>query len=143
VREPKAVVATVGLGAIGAGLLVWALVAALPEVLPWTVICGGAAYGISLVGKGVDGGAPLVAVGLLLVVELATWSIDERLPIKAEPAVARTRALGLGLLALGSLLVGGLLVALSGLGTGGGLVWTALGAAAAVAVVGLATRRRA
>jgi hypothetical protein len=139
VREPKIVWLICGIGAIGAVLLAFVLVRRLDGLLPWAVIPLGMAYTVSLVlhGSGVDGGAPLVAVGLLLFVELAAWSIDEQFAIPAERAVMLARASALTALVLGSLMVATVVVAFS-LVPASGLVWTVLGAAAAVGVVGLA-----
>jgi hypothetical protein len=141
VREPAMAGLTGGIGAIGAVLLAFVLVRKLDDLLPWSVISLGIAYTVSLVlrGSGVDGGAPLVAAALLLSAELAAWSIDEQFAIPAERAVVVARASALAALVLGSLVVATLVVALS-LAPASGLAWTALGAAAAVGVVGLAVR---
>src|SRR5581483_1217705 len=139
-RSDRATPATGALGAAGALLLLVALVRAHAAVVPWTLGLLATAYGIALVvrGRHLDEAAPLVAVGLLLCGELASWSIDERLAIPAEAAVWRARALALGALALGSLVVASLAVALSAAPAGAGLAWTVLGAASAVAVVAAA-----
>jgi hypothetical protein len=117
------------------------LVRKLDKLLPWVVIPLGIAYTVSLVlhGSSVDGGAPLVAAGLLLCAELAAWSIDEQFAIPAERAVVVARASALAALVLGSLVVAALVVALS-IVPASGLAWTVLGAGAAVGVVGLAVR---
>jgi hypothetical protein len=122
-------------------LLALALTRRHDDLLPWVVIPLGIAYTVSLVlhGSGVDGGAPLVAAGLLLCAELAAWSIDEQFAIPAERAVVLARGSALVALVLGSLVVATLVVALS-LVPASGLAWTVLGAAAAVGVVGLAVR---
>ena len=141
IREPRFAGLVVGIGAIGAVLLAFVLVRELGDLLPWAVIPLGIAYTVSLVlrGSGVDGGAPLVAVALLLCAELAAWSIDEQFAIPAERPVLLARASALVALAVGSLVVATLVVSLS-LVPASGLAWTVLGAAAAVGVVGLAVR---
>jgi hypothetical protein len=141
IREPKFAGLVGGLGAIGAVLLAFVLVRRLDILLPWAVVSLGIAYTVSLVlhGSGVDGGAPLVAAGLLLCAEFAAWSIDEQFAIRAERAVVLARASALAALVLGSLVVATLVLALS-LVPASGLAWTVLGAAAAVGVVGLAVR---
>lgn len=133
---------TVAIGGLGALVLVLLLVRANAELVAWPVGLLGAAYTIALIvaGRSADDAAPLVAVGLLLCGELAAWSVDERLRIPAEGAVVRARALALGGLALGSLAVAALVVSLAAAPAGGGLAWTVLGAASAVAVVTLAVR---
>jgi hypothetical protein len=141
VRESRMAGLIGGIGALGAVLLAFVLVRKLDELLPWAVILLGIAYTVSLVlhGSGVDGGAPLVAAGLLLCAELAAWSIDEQFAIPAERAVLVARASALAALVLGSLVVATLVAALS-LVPASGLAWTVLGAAAAVGVVWLAVR---
>jgi hypothetical protein len=131
---------TGALGVLGALCLAWALVRANAYLVPWPIACLGTAYGVALVvhGAGVDDAAPLVAVGLLLCGELAAWSIDERLAIRAERAVVVARGAALAALAFGSLLVAVLAITLATAPAGSGLAWTILGAASTVAVVGVA-----
>jgi hypothetical protein len=139
-RSSKALPATGPLGGAGALLLVFLLVRARAELVAWPPALLGVAYAVELVIRGprVDDAAPLVAVGLLLCGELAAWSIDERLPVAVEWAVTQARAVALGALAFGSLAVAALVVALASAPAGSGLAWTVLGAASAVAVVGIA-----
>ena len=140
-REPKLAALICGIGALGAVLLAFVLVRRMDELLPWALIPLGIAYTVSLVlhGSRVDGGAPLVAAGLLVCAELAVWSLDERDAMDAERAVVFARASALAALVLGGLAVSGLVVALS-LAPASGLAWTVLGAVASVLVVGLAVR---
>jgi len=140
-REPKLAVVISGTGAVGALLLAFVLVRRMDELLPWALIPLGIAYTLSLVlhGAAVDGGAPLVAAGLLVCAELAAWSLDEQYAIAAERAVWVARATALGALVAVSLAASVLVVALS-LAPGSGLGWTVLGAAASVLVVGVAVR---
>jgi len=130
------------IGSVGALVLVFLLVRADAELVAWPIGLLGAAYTIALVvaGRSVDDAAPLVGVALLLCGELAAWSIDERLRIAAERAVVRARAFALAALAFASLAVAALVVSLAAAPAGGGLAWTVLGAASAVAVVTLAVR---
>lgn len=139
-RSGTALPATGALGSAGGLILVVVLVRANAELVPWPLAFLGVAYGVELVVRraGVDGAAPLVAVGLLLCGELAAWSVDERLRIAAERAVRRARVVALGALAFGSLALAALVVALAAAPAGSGLAWTVLGAAGTVAVVGLA-----
>ena len=87
-------------------------------------------------GHGVDGTAPLVAVLLLLCGELTAWSLAERGRLRVSDSVQGNRALAVAALAIAGLLAAGLVVAMSGVQPGGGLIWTFLGVAAAVAAVG-------
>ena len=141
VREPKLAALIYGVGALGGVLLALVLVRRMDELLPWALIPLGIAYTLSLVlhGSSVDGGAPLVAAGLLVCAELAVWSLDERDAIAAERAVVLARASALAALVLAGLAVSGLVIALS-LAPANGLAWTVLGAVASVLVVGLAVR---
>jgi hypothetical protein len=140
-RSAAAAPAVAGLGATGGLVLVYLLARANAELVPWPIAFLGIAYAIALVvrgGSGVDAGAPLVAVGLLLCGELAAWSVSERLAIASERAVVAARAAALGALAAASLAVAALAVALAAAPAGDGLAWTVVGAAAAVTVVGIA-----
>jgi len=140
-RSSDAAPAVAGVGALGALVLAYLLVRASAEAVPWALGLLGLAYAIALVvrgGSGVDEGAPLVAVGLLLCGELAAWSVGERLSISAERGVVAARAAALGLLAAASLAIAALVVALAAAPVGEGLAWTVLGAAAAVVIVGIA-----
>jgi hypothetical protein len=140
-KEPDVASLISGIGAFGAVLLAFVLVRRMDELLPWALILLGIAYTVALVvhGSGVDGGAPLVAAGLLLCSELAVWSLDEQHPIAAERAVVVGRATALGVLVAVSTAAAALVVAAS-LAPGSGLAWTVLGATASVLVVGLAVR---
>ena len=100
----------------------------------------GATYiaGIVAAGRAVDATAPVVAVLLLLCGELAAWSLDERLRIRADDLLEWRRGAALGGLALAGLVVSALILALSAVPAGHGLFWTALGAAAAIGAAGTA-----
>ncbi len=123
-------------------MLLYALLYRADDVMPWPVVLLAIAYAIPLFvrGSGIDEGAPLVGAGLLLCSELAVWSFDERWSIAAERAVVVARGTAVALLALAGLGASGLVLALAAAPIGGGLAWTALGAASAVVVVGLAAR---
>ena len=137
VRAPSPVAAFVPGLAVGALLLVVALVFD-GRGLGAALFLAGATYvaGVAAAGAGADASAPLVAVLLLLCGELTAWSLDERLEIQAEPALARRRAAAIATLGLSGLAVAALVVALSAVGPNHGLGWTVLGAAAAVAAAG-------
>jgi len=142
-RKPPIAIVALALGAMGALMLLAVLVRRIDELLPASLALVGIAYAIEILarGSGVDDGAPLVGVALLLCAELATWSLDERWTIKAESAVVLARGTALAALALTGLGVGALVLALAAAPVGGGLVWTVLGAAATVLVVAVATRK--
>ncbi|HLX31155.1 MAG TPA: hypothetical protein VKR79_00140 [Gaiellaceae bacterium] len=124
-----------------AGLGVLLLIAALAgweKALAWALFVGGAAYVGAVVASGhdVDSDAPLIAVLLFLAGELGAWSLAERWRIRADEALAWRRAVVLGGLALAGLVAATIVVGLSAVRPGHGLVWTAAGAVAAVAAVG-------
>jgi hypothetical protein len=125
--------------AVGLLLLLFALVrgGALLGLALWL---GGATYvaGIVAAGRTVDATAPVVAVLLLLCGELAAWSLDERLRIRADEQLAWRRGAAVGGLALAGLVASALVLALSAVPAGHGLFWTALGAAAAIGAAGTA-----
>ena len=93
-------------------------------------------------GASVDERAPLVATGLLLGTELASWSLEERNAIAAEPPVCRARIVAPRCSSAAASPVAALVIAVAAAPTARGLVWTVAGAAAAVLAVGLAVARR-
>ncbi|MDX6481675.1 MAG: hypothetical protein QOG85_2185 [Gaiellaceae bacterium] len=99
---------------------------------------GGATYVAFLVAahSGIDGAAPLVAVLLLLCGELATWSLDERSRMRTDAGLIWRRGGAVGLLALGGLMLATLSVVLGAAPSAHGLVFTFLGAIAAIAAAG-------
>ena len=141
-RDAQIAPLTGAIGGIGAVLLLFALLRRLNEAMPWALVLLGGAYAIPLFvrGNGIDEGAPLVAAGLLLCSELAAWSFDERWRIKAERAVVVARGTAVTLLVLAGLGASTLVLALAAAPVGGGLAWTVLGAAAAVAILSVAAR---
>jgi hypothetical protein len=141
-REAAIAPVVVTIGVVGLLLLAFVLVRRVTEPFGWSIVLGGLAYAIALVAHGthVDEVAPLVGAGLLLSGELATWSLEARWPVAADRAVDVSRAAAIGGLCLAGLAVGALVVGLTSAPVGGGVAWTALGAAAAVLVVALAAR---
>jgi hypothetical protein len=99
---PASLRAIAGIGA-GAVLLAALAAAAASAVAPALVLLG-LEYGLSLIGRGnaLDLAAPLVAALLLLVAELAWWSVDAAAPIRAEPPVLRGHVARLAALVVGS-----------------------------------------
>ncbi len=122
---------------LGALLLVVALVR-WEATLGWALGLCGAVYMAAIVihGEGVDGTAPLIAVLLLLCGELTAWSLAERGILRVDNGIEARRAVTVAALAIAGLVAAGLVIALGSVRPGGGLIWTALGVAAAVAVAG-------
>jgi hypothetical protein len=141
-REPQFAPIVAPVAALGALLLLFVLARGTDDVLGWSLGLAGAAYAGATIAHGthVDEAAPLVAVALLLCGELSAWSLDERPHVAAERGVLAARAAGVAALAVASLAVSALVVALSVASVGGGLLWTVLGAAAAVGVLALTVR---
>jgi hypothetical protein len=129
-------------GGIGALLLLFVILRRAEDVLAWSILMLGVAYSLSLIThrRGIDEVAPLVAGGLLLAAELATWSCAERREIHVERRLLVARGAAIALLVTGGAAVSALVLALAAAPVGGGLAWTILGAASAVGVIGLATR---
>ena len=129
-------------GGIGAVLLLFVVMRRAEDVLAWSILMLGVAYSLSLVThrRGVDEVSPLVAGGMLLAAELATWSCAERREIRVERRVLVSRGAAIALLVIGGIGVSTLVLGLAAAPVGGGLGWTILGAASAVGVIGLATR---
>ena len=90
-------------------MLVFGWQGSLPASL---VLLGGAYAGAIIVhGASVDERAPLVAVGLLLCGELASWSLEERIPVAAEPGVVRARVVAVSALCGAGLAASALVIA--------------------------------
>jgi hypothetical protein len=141
-RDPKLAVLTAVLGGAGLMLLAFMLVLGWQGSLAAALLLLGGAYAGAVVAHGasVDERAPLVAVGLLLCGELASWSLEERIHVVAEPGVVRARFVAVASLCAGALAASALVVAVAGAPTVRGLAPTAVGAVAAVVVVALAVR---
>lgn len=109
------------------------------QAIGWALGVAGVVYVVAIVvaGRHVDATAPVVAVLLLLSGELAAWSFDERLHIRADASLAWRRTAAVGVLGLAGLAAAALVVALSAASGGHGLAWSIAGAAAAVAAAGL------
>jgi hypothetical protein len=125
-------------GLLGAVLLTAVLARGMEELLAWSLGVLGGAYTTSLAAHwgSVDQSVPLVAAALLLSGELAAWSLDERVRVKAEQGVFARRAGSVALLVGAGLAASAAAVAVSAAPAAHGLAWTTLGAAAAVCAVG-------
>jgi hypothetical protein len=122
--------ALVGISATALAVVRWT------GALWWGVVALGAEYAISRIGRGrVDLGAVFVAAGLILLAELVLWSLDARSPVVEGPEVSRRSLRTLGLLALGTSVLGSLLVSAGRFRGGGGLALTLLAVAAAIGIV--------
>jgi hypothetical protein len=133
-----------GVGAAGWVVTLVALVGRWPSLLPWGIVGVGAGYTVflSLRGATVDARAPIVGAALFAAAELAFWSVEPQRGW-SEPAVLVRRVLFVCVGALGTALVGALLL-VAVAGTSGGVGYEAFGVGAAVltlAIVAVLTAR--
>jgi hypothetical protein len=142
VLAPKVLPLTLSLGGVGALLLGLVLVRGLHDLLGSAVLLLAACYLLGLfVGRHVlDEAAPLVAAALLACAELAAWSLDDRPHVPADRGLTAARARAVALLVLAGLGAAVLVLVVASASIGGGLLWTVLGAAAAVGVLAVIGR---
>ena len=117
--------------------LVAALVLEWPSLVPVPLVLLGGLYGVQLAvdDASLDSGAALFAAGALVTAELAYWSLEERERVQAEPGDGFRRLAFAALLAIGALVVAGLMLALVDRVGAGGLAVDLVGAAAAAAAL--------
>ena len=138
--------ANLAAGTLAGLLLAAGLALRLPVAVPLAVLALGSGYSVLLgvEGGALDGRAPVLAVALFLLAELAYWSLELHEAMADEPGAYARRIGLLSALALGALAVGAGLLAVVDAGERGGLAIEAVGAVAAVAalaIVALSTRR--
>jgi hypothetical protein len=137
---------SVPFGVVGVLLVAGALVRPAAALVPWGLAFLGGAYALALVvsDRDLDVGAGFVAAGLLLVGELAFWSVEARDWPEEDSAAARVRLAGMLILALAGATIGTLLVAAgAAVPADLGLVQVAgvLGAVGALLALALLARR--
>lgn len=126
-----------------------ALLAGWPSAIAWTLALLGAEYAASVAvgpADAINGAAPLYATGLLVLAELAYWSLELRGARREDARGVARRLAALVVLAFASLVLGSLVVLATAVPIGGSLVLDILGVAAAtgaLAVVALLARRSA
>jgi hypothetical protein len=127
-------------GAAGAAVLAVALVVTRAGAVAPALVLVAAGYAATLVARDAnapDAAAPLVACALLLVAELAYWSVELAKSGRAEPRVLLRRfAALLGLAAAALALATGVLAA-TAMPFGGGLAWNLVGISAAAGAIAL------
>jgi hypothetical protein len=137
------------LGVLALLVLAGSLMVGSTSGIAWTLALAAAAYASALAVRGddrVDPGAPLVGAGLLVLAELAYWSLERRGPGYEELRVVARRLAALGALAFLSLVLGAFVVVVTAAPLGGGLAWDLVGVAAAgatLAIVAWLARRTA
>jgi hypothetical protein len=95
----------------------------------------GSAYAVSLIGKGLDPAACLVAGGLLFVAELTYWALEPGAAVRIGRRATARRAVFSGALALGAVVVGSLLLGIASAPSRGGEAIGILGVAALAAIL--------
>ena len=135
----EVLVGVIGLGAVL--FLVLALGGRFAGLLPWALALAGGEYAAYLVIREgtIDSLAPVYAAGLLLVAELAYWSLDRHVRGPGERLLfRRTSLIVAACVAAGG--VGGLILALAEFSVSGGLGLEILGVAAAIGALALLAR---
>ena len=123
-------------------LLGYGLLRGRAWAVPWSLLLLGSAYAGSLFlpERGVDENAPVVALGFVLLAELAYWSLELRTPIAPEPGMLPRRAALVAAAASGALVVALLAVAATAIPLGDGVLWDFVGVLAAAAAVAVVAR---
>lgn len=118
-------------------VLIAALALGWSPLVPVAIAAVGGLYAAQLAvdDASLDAAAPVVATGLLLVTELAYWSLEERERVPGDPGDGLRHAAFVALLAVGALVVGALLLALVDEIQAEGLALDVLGAAAGAAIL--------
>jgi hypothetical protein len=127
------------LGAAGVALVLAAVALGRRRPVAWALVVLAAQYALGLAGRDgrLDGGAPFVAVGLLLLAELAYWSVELARTGREEAAAALRRLAALGALGVAALALATLVLAATAIPLGSSEAWTVVGLAAAAAAVAL------
>jgi hypothetical protein len=112
-----------------------------PVLFFWSLVLLGGNYALwlALGTHSIDQRAPIVGAGLLLTAELAFDSLEPEVG-RPEVTAVLARTIALTLTVLGAAGVGAVILAFSSVPLSGGVVITALGAAAAVLALGLLMR---
>ncbi len=119
----------------GAALLAAGLVVRRGALVTAGLALAGTAYGLSLVGKGLDPAASLFAGGLVAVAELAYWALEPGAAVSIGRAATARRALLSGSIGLAAVLTGALLLSVVSAPVRGGAALGVLGVAAIAAIL--------
>ena len=121
---------------VGVLLLVGAVVLGRPRLVAPSIALVGLGYALSRFGRPVDAGAAWYGALLLVVAELAFWSLDLRFTGAGPPGGHRSRWMLIAGATAASAVLGGA-VLISGASSKGGAGWEVTAGVAAVAVLGL------
>ena len=128
-----------GFGAVGVIATLVAL-AGWAGATWWGVVALGAQFTVLHIGRGaVDVGAAFVATGLLVLAELVMWSLDARSRVVNEPDVTGRRVIQVGLLSLGTLVLGSSLVWAGTLTRGAAFARTVAGVVCSIGILAVVT----
>jgi hypothetical protein len=121
----------------GAAVLLLALSVAfaLPSFVPWPLVLLAGEYAWSLGGGGIDQWSPLLAGALLVIAELAYWSLELRSRTQDAERLTERRAGLIVALGIGTVALGGLVLAATAVQLGSGISADLMGVAAAVAAL--------
>jgi hypothetical protein len=128
--------AVAGVGFVG---FVWGLARGRTWAVPWAVVVLGGAYAASLFlpERDVDRSAPLLAAALVLLGELAYWTLELRAPISPEPGMLERRSALIAVTTIGSFILASVALAATAVPLGGGVLGDLLGVVAAIAAFAL------
>jgi hypothetical protein len=106
----------------------------------WGVVALGAEYTVQNIGRGpVDLGAAFVATGLVVLAELVMWSLDVRSRVVNEAEVTERRLIRVGLLSLGTLVLGSSLVWAGTFARGAAFARTVAGVVCSIGILAVVT----
>jgi hypothetical protein len=127
----------VRVAAVALLVLVAALVLGWSPLVPVAIALAGGIYATQLAvdEAALDSAAPVIAAALVLVTELAYWSLEERDRVPGDPGDGLRHGAFVALLAIGALLAGALLLALVDAVRAESLALDVVGAAAAAAIL--------
>lgn len=136
------------LGGLALAFLAAGLTARSGAALGWGLAALGGEYAVLFAaqGRALDTTAPVYAAGLVLVAELAFWSVERRIAAWSEPTIAERRLAQLVGVCVGAAAVAALVLVVAAASVGGGLALEAIGVAAAIGalvLLGVLVRRTA
>lgn len=127
--------AALALAAVGVFLLALGLLTRWPAAIGFALVAVGGAYAVLFAAEGaqLDRLAAAYAAALLLVAELAFWSIESRVPAWTDPELVIWRLVRLALACAAAAVLGAIVVAdASAASGGGGVLLETIGVAAAI-----------
>jgi hypothetical protein len=124
-------------GLAGAAVLAVGLMVRRGTLVTAGLALVGTAYGVTLVGKGLDPAASLFAGGLVVVAELAYWALEPGAAVRIGRRATGRRVLLSGSIALAAVLIGALLLAVVSAPVRGGAALGVLGVTAIAVILAI------